>query len=150
MARNTPIALPDGWKVAFRAGEGYFLQQRSPRGDWQTVAGPFRQRIGAVFKWHRMQYVSPYAPAMTPEGELMSQARDYPYIRAWGRFMGSDADSIEDQTARAREDHATPDALYCRSGEDGKRAWSRFVDIKSAETRYAIARIVADRAKGAR
>lgn len=59
---------------------------------------------------------------------------DYPYIRAWGRFVGAAADYINRQVARARYEHAPPNAVY--RNLDGH--WLTADDVLLPETRAAL------------
>lgn len=58
--RNLPTQLPDDWRVRYVNGR-HFLQHESTAGTWETVAGPFRKRIGAVRRYQRQMYWSPWA-----------------------------------------------------------------------------------------
>ena len=44
---------------------------------------------------------------------------DYPYIRAWGRHMGSNLSYIADQVSEARKDKAPEDATF-KSADTGE------------------------------
>jgi hypothetical protein len=59
---------------------------------------------------------------------------DYPYIRKWGRFMGSFVYYIEDQIRQAREDKAPEDAIY----REDNGHWHRASEIKNEDTRRLI------------
>ena len=50
---------------------------------------------------------------------------DYPYIRAWGRLLGSFDYYIEDQIAEAKRDRAPYDAIFKTGEED----WSTFSEL---------------------
>ena len=58
-------------------------------------------------------------------------SNDYPFIRAWGRIMGSHRDYIDHQVELAREDQAPPDAIYRR--DDG--TWATTDEILRSDTR---------------
>jgi hypothetical protein len=64
----------------------------------------------------------------------MPSANDYPFIRAWGRLMGSYNYYIRDQVQQARDDHAPANAVYRR--EDG--TWATTDDITPATTRIQL------------
>ena len=50
---------------------------------------------------------------------------DYPYIRAWGRLLGSSDYYVEDQIAKAKREQAPYDAIFKTEGED----WSTFSEL---------------------
>jgi len=52
---------------------------------------------------------------------------DYPYIRAWGRHMGSNLSYIADQVSEARKDKAPEDATF-KSADTGE--WHTMRDFK--------------------
>jgi len=52
----------------------------------------------------------------------MDQKEKYPYIRAWGTYMGSDATYIDRQKEEAEEENA-PNDVYYKSSSDG---WKRY------------------------
>lgn len=62
---------------------------------------------------------------------------DYPYIRAWGKFMGSHQYYINDEIARAKNDEAPQDAIYKRDGR-----WITFRQITSTTTREVIEQMI--------
>jgi hypothetical protein len=62
----------------------------------------------------------------------------YPYIRAWGRMMGSSPVYVERQVERARRDRAPADAIFY--GRD--RRWHQFRHVNSGYTRFVIEEIV--------
>lgn len=57
----------------------------------------------------------------------------YPYIRAWGKMMGSFKPYIDEQIAAAREANAPLDAVYFNGNN-----WVRFTDVQSDETRARV------------
>jgi hypothetical protein len=63
--------------------------------------------------------------------------KDYLYIRAWGRFMGSGSYYIEMQIDKARENKAPQNAIYY----NGNR-WITIEDVQLKENREAIESIV--------
>lgn len=67
-----------------------------------------------------------------PKNDQVAQA-DYPYIRAWGRMMGSSHYYIQQEVEKARQMQAPQDAIYERDG-----VWAVVDDIRSDETRRAI------------
>ncbi|XVV02468.1 hypothetical protein ACQPW3_34690 [Actinosynnema sp. CA-248983] len=64
----------------------------------------------------------------------MPSSADYPFVRAWGRLMGSYDYYIRDKVQLAREDHAPANAVYRR--EDG--TWTTTDDITLATTRIQL------------
>jgi len=54
---------------------------------------------------------------------------DYPYIRAWGRHMGSNLSYIADQVSEARKDKAPEDATF-KSADTGE--WHTMRDFKGS------------------
>lgn len=76
---------------------------------------------------------------------------DYPFIRAWGRVMGSQRTYIEEQVAQAREDNAPEDAIYWRHERepDGRtlrilRVWHTYREVTSLTTRSQMAGYLAE------
>lgn len=67
--------------------------------------------------------------------------RDYPYIRAWGRFMHSGSYYIQGELELARAENAPPDAI-CKNHFTGY--WRRYTDIENEVTKDAIDRLVRD------
>jgi hypothetical protein len=65
---------------------------------------------------------------------------DYVYIRAWGRYMLSNALYIQDQIEQAAEDGAPADAVYRREGGEGG-GWVRFEELQPV-TSKALAKLV--------
>jgi hypothetical protein len=65
-------------------------------------------------------------------------ATDYPYIRAWGRMMGSYRYYVEGQLQLARQEKAPQNATY--RGEEGWHTWDDFKG--SAVTRLQIEDLV--------
>jgi hypothetical protein len=63
----------------------------------------------------------------------MTKKQDYPYIRAWGRMMGSMPYYIEDRVAEARKDRAPQDATYKKDG-----TWLTVDGITNEETRSQL------------
>jgi hypothetical protein len=61
-------------------------------------------------------------------------SNDYPFIRAWGRIMGSHRDYIDHQVELARQDQARPDAIYRR--DDG--TWATTDEILRSDTRRRL------------
>lgn len=59
---------------------------------------------------------------------------DYPFIRAWGRIMGSHQHYIDNQVELARQEHAPPNATYRR--EDG--TWATIDEIVRTDTRRQL------------
>lgn len=68
----------------------------------------------------------------------MGHAKDYPYIRAWGRLMHSNHSYIQDQEALARVEHAPANAIFKR--EDG---WRTYDDITTGDVKTMVAETVA-------
>ena len=64
----------------------------------------------------------------------MNEPKDYRYIKAWGRMMGSFAYYIRDEQAKASKDNAPLDAIYYKS-EDG---WHVYSEVTNQETRRAM------------
>jgi hypothetical protein len=64
--------------------------------------------------------------------------KDYLYIRAWGRYQGSDRGYIQGQIDLARGCSAPDNAIFL--GTDGK--WRTVDDVKSAVNRATVERIV--------
>lgn len=66
---------------------------------------------------------------------------DYPYIRAWGHYMGSQQYYIDDEVQRARDSKAPSSAIHIRQGSaarwDGK-SWATVEDIASESLRDSI------------
>jgi len=60
-------------------------------------------------------------------------AKDYKYIRAWGRMLGSYPEYIERQVERARDDKAPEDAIYEGSGVN-RGQWRCFSDIENEDS----------------
>jgi hypothetical protein len=69
----------------------------------------------------------------------MTKKIDFPYIRAWGRMMGSFGSYIELEVDHARQTNAPYDAIYERGGK-----WQTYNDITSYETRRTIWHFVKD------
>ena len=67
----------------------------------------------------------------------MGYAKDYPYIRAWGRMMGSNWSYVEDQMARARVDRAPADAIYKRD-----TGWVRFSEVTEGSVKDTMERLM--------
>jgi hypothetical protein len=63
---------------------------------------------------------------------------DYPYIRAWGRMIGSKDYYITMQIEQARQDAAPNDATYKSS--DGH--WHTIADVTREDTRALLNDIV--------
>jgi hypothetical protein len=61
-------------------------------------------------------------------------ANDYPYIRSWGRIMGSFRYFVEDEIDRARVDGAPQNAIHRK--DDG--TWATTDDVRSDETRRRL------------
>jgi hypothetical protein len=59
---------------------------------------------------------------------------DYPYIRAWGRMIGSYNSYIQLQVEQARQDGAPDDAIHKK--DDG--SWSTTDEITSSTTRRQL------------
>lgn len=71
--------------------------------------------------------------------------RDYKYLRAWCRMMGSYPYYVEAELEAARRDKAPNDVVYRSSGMDGRPGeWRRFTQITDRHTRETIARLVAE------
>ena len=66
--------------------------------------------------------------------------KDYPYIRAYGLFMGSFQSYIDSEVEKARRTNA-PQAAICQL-PDGR--WSTFEDIRFNDTKERIAALVAN------
>jgi hypothetical protein len=67
----------------------------------------------------------------------------YPYIRAWGRMLGSHQSYIEEQVRRARLENAPKNATYRKtSGLRGDGGWSTDPEIVSEYTRQRIDEII--------
>ncbi len=66
-------------------------------------------------------------------------ADDYPWIVAWGAYLGSSVDCVHDEIARARRDEAPLDA-YSRVAEPGSGPTHRWrtVDELSVLTRIRL------------
>lgn len=65
---------------------------------------------------------------------------DYPFLRAWNRMMGSNADWSAARVALARRENAPADAIYLN--HDGQ--WERYANISSFMTRSVLDRILAE------
>ena len=61
-------------------------------------------------------------------------SNDYPYIRAWGRMLGSDSYYIDRQVAQARTDGAPPNAVY----RNANGQWQTTDDVVLADSRIAL------------
>lgn len=83
----------------------------------------------------------------------MTKTMNYPYIKAWGMYMGSYAYYIRDQQERAQQQNAPADAIYERHhplddndpehyGHSG--VWARFSEL-SEYTQREVQRTVAER-----
>ena len=66
--------------------------------------------------------------------------KDYPYIRAYGLFMGSFQSYIDSEVEKARRTNAPQTAVS--QYQDG--SWATFEDITFSDTRERIAALVAD------
>lgn len=62
----------------------------------------------------------------------------YHFIRAWGTLLASFEYYIKGEIALAQNDNAPPKAIYKK--EDG--TWATFDEIKNADTRNTIQRMV--------
>jgi hypothetical protein len=62
--------------------------------------------------------------------------KDFPYIRAWGRMMGSNQSYIDAEVEKAREENAPPTAIYKNSGN--RVGWSTYEDITREDTKHLI------------
>jgi hypothetical protein len=60
--------------------------------------------------------------------------KDYPYIKAWGKMMGSDPGYIREQIAKADGADAPANATH----EDSAGGWSTTDDIVGNHTRAAL------------
>jgi hypothetical protein len=65
--------------------------------------------------------------------------KDYPYIRAWGRFTGSRSYYIEEQVDKARETKAPQNAIYY---DANRKRWHTVEEIALTENRQEIEAIV--------
>ena len=68
-------------------------------------------------------------------GQMNGNIKTYPYIRAWGRYLGSFNYYIEDQVALARAEDAPDDALY-KASLTGR--WVRFYECTN---QHAVASV---------
>jgi len=73
----------------------------------------------------------------------MGHAKDYPYIRAWGRMMTSNRPYVQDQEALARVERAPANAIY--KGDEG---WKTYDDIVPGDVRHTIDRLVKEERDG--
>lgn len=80
-------------------------------------------------------------PEPAPEAE---PALDYPYIRAWCRYMGSFPYYVRDQLVEARRDKAPERAIYKRIGGPLTGELTRWftVDECAPSVQLAIAQLV--------
>jgi len=62
-------------------------------------------------------------------------SQDFPYIRLWGRMMGSMSYYIEDQLRLARRTNAPVNATYYREGHPRNNGWQTTDDISNWQTR---------------
>lgn len=53
--------------------------------------------------------------------------KDYPYIRAWGKYLGSFAYYINDQIDQANQDGAPEDAVY----KNNENVWVTFGQLNA-------------------
>jgi hypothetical protein len=51
---------------------------------------------------------------------------EYPFIHAWGAYMGSKQYYIKDQVSEAKEDEAPQNAIYLRDGK-----WRTIDDVSN-------------------
>jgi hypothetical protein len=58
---------------------------------------------------------------------------EYPYIEAWGRYLGSLSYYIRDQTDKARRDKAPRTAIYERDGK-----WITFEEVTNPHAIWAV------------
>jgi hypothetical protein len=65
----------------------------------------------------------------------MSTQQDYPWIRVWGKYLGSSPYYIDDQVAEARRDGAPQDAIYKDSDTE---EWRTIDTITSPHTRRVL------------
>lgn len=75
-------------------------------------------------------------------GEFAGNTVDYPYVRAWGDFMGSYPSYINEQVELARRTHAPADAIYHRDNHGDDNGWHRFADIKNPSAINSIRRLL--------
>lgn len=78
-------------------------------------------------------------------------SQDYPWIRAWGKFMCSRDWYIQQEVTRAREDNAPENAIYEKSdpGTLGRtHSWATTDDITSIPTRHALGLPELDKKEG--
>ncbi len=68
---------------------------------------------------------------------------DYPFLRAWGRMMGSYPYFVDEQVERARKEQAPSDAIY----RDMQGRWARYSEIRSFMTRSALDGILREMAR---
>lgn len=62
---------------------------------------------------------------------------DYPYIRAWGRMMGSHSYYVDDQVEKARRNKAPQNAVYYNIN-----SWQTFDKVTNPHTIAVITRLV--------
>ena len=71
--------------------------------------------------------------------------QDYPYVRAWGRYMGSQEYYINGQVQRARETSAPDDAIFERHAPDGSGKtgeWATWSGISDPLAKAQVAAVV--------
>lgn len=65
---------------------------------------------------------------------LENVKQDYPWIKKWGKFMGSFKYYVDEQLSIAQKDNAPTDAIY----KDIRGTWQRTSDICSIVTRQSL------------
>jgi hypothetical protein len=73
-------------------------------------------------------------------GGKMSDEKNYPYIRAWGKMLRSHANYIERQVGLASSVDAPKTSIFKK--QDG--TWATFDDIKADTTKLIIKDLVDD------
>lgn len=67
---------------------------------------------------------------------------DYPYIRAWGRYMESSLEYITGEIERAKVTNAPQNAIYEIMSIEGRTGkWRTVDDVQSFSLRYKLLNI---------